>query len=314
MNTKIDQTDAITSPILVTGAAGQVGSVGFKIVEILRGKGVPVRAMVRRDDDRSKALATLGAEIVKGDLTDSRDVSRVMEGCKRFYFGMSVSSSYLEATVNTAAMAKHYGVELFLNISQMTVSEMSISKTTSSPQQKLHWLCEQALNWSGLPIVHVRPTVFLENPFFYNFAVETVRRTGELQLPFGSGKSSLIAAQDVARVMAEILISPGDHLGRTYELTGPKVQDLNAVAEEYSKGLGRTVKYRALSWEEWADRYLKGSGLPEHVSNHLATTALRDGENRYDRLTHDVEIVTGMKPMTIQEWVRVHARTFEGEP
>jgi NAD(P)H dehydrogenase (quinone) len=313
MHTTTHQPGAITSPILVTGAAGQVGSVGFKIVELLRGKGVPVRAMVRRHDDRSQALANLGAEIVTGDLTELSDVSRVMEGCQRLYFGMSVSSSYLEATVNTAAVAKHYGVELFLNISQMTVSEMSISETTSSPQQKLHWLCEQALNWSGLPVVHVRPTVFLENPFFYNFAVETIRRTGELQLPFGSGRTSPIAAQDVARVMAEILISPAAHLGRIYELTGPKAQDLNAIAEEYAKGLGRTVQYRAMTWDEWADRYLKGSGLPEHVSNHLATMALRQGENRYDRLTHDVETVTGTKPMAIEDWVRAHARTFQGE-
>ena len=36
MNTKTNQPGAITSPILVTGAAGQVGSVGFKIVELLR--------------------------------------------------------------------------------------------------------------------------------------------------------------------------------------------------------------------------------------------------------------------------------------
>jgi NAD(P)H dehydrogenase (quinone) len=313
MTTTTHQPGAITRPILVTGAAGHVGAVGFKIVGLLRGKGVPVRAMVRRDDDRSQALAKLGAEIVKGDLTELSDVRRVMEGCQRLYFGMSVSSSYLEATVNTAAVAKHYGVELFLNISQMTVSEMSISETTSSPQHKLHWLCEQALNWSGLPIVHVRPTVFLENPFFYNFAVETIRRTGELQLPFGSGRTSPIAAQDVARVMAEILIAPADHMGRIYELTGPKAQDLNGVAEEYSKGLGRTVRYRDLSWEEWADRYLKGSGWSEHVSNHLATMALRHAENRYDRLTHDVETITGMKPMAIEDWVRAHARTFQGE-
>jgi uncharacterized protein YbjT (DUF2867 family) len=136
MNTTTHQPGTITRPTLVTGAAGQVGSVGFKIVELLRGKGVPVRAMARRGDDRSKALATLGAEIVNGDLTDVRDVSRVMEGCKCLYFGMSVSSSSLEATVNTAAVAKHYGVELFLNISQMTVSKMSLSNTTSSPQQK----------------------------------------------------------------------------------------------------------------------------------------------------------------------------------
>jgi uncharacterized protein YbjT (DUF2867 family) len=216
--------------------------------------------------------------------------------------------------VNTAAVAKHYGVELLLNSSQMTVSEMSLAKTPSSPQQTQHWLSEQALNWSALPVVPVRPTVFLENPFFYSFAVETIRRRGELQLPFGSGRSSPIVAQDVARVMAEILISPGDHLGRTYALTGPTGQDLNGVAEEYSTGLGRTVQYRALSGEEWADRYLKGSCLPEHGSNHLATMALRHGENRYDRLTHDGEMVTGMQPMTIREWVRVHARTFSGAP
>jgi NAD(P)H dehydrogenase (quinone) len=313
MNTKTHQPGAITSPILVTGAAGHVGSVGFKIVELLRGKGIPVRAMVRRDDERSQALAALGAEIVKGDLTDLIAVRRVMEGCKRLYFSMSVSASYLEATVNTAAVAKHYGIELFLNMSQMTVSEMSIAETTTSPQHKLHWLCEQALNWSGLPVVHVRPTVFLENPFFYNFAAEAIRRTGELQLPFGAGRSSPIAAQDVARVMAEILLAPGEHLGRIYELTGPKAQDLDAIAEEYSKGLGRTVKYRALPWEEWANRYLKGSGWSEHVANHLATMALRHGENYYDRLTHDVEMVTGMQPRTIQEWVRDHARAFTGE-
>jgi len=110
MKTKTNETGTITTPILVTGAAGQVGSVGFKIVELLRSKGIPVRAMVRRDDDRSKALARLGAEIVQGDLTDLIDVSRALEGCKRLYFGMSVSSSYLEATVNAAAVAKHYGV------------------------------------------------------------------------------------------------------------------------------------------------------------------------------------------------------------
>src|SRR5262249_25470542 len=111
------------NPILVTGAAaGQVGSVGFKIVAMLRERDVPVRAMVRRLDERVEALVRLGAEVVRGDLTDLNDVGRCLEGCKRLYFGMSVSSSYLEATVNAAAVAKHHGVELFLNISQMTVS------------------------------------------------------------------------------------------------------------------------------------------------------------------------------------------------
>jgi len=34
-------------------------------------------------------------------------------------------------------------------MSQMTVTQMSITETTDSPQHKLHWLAEQALSWSG---------------------------------------------------------------------------------------------------------------------------------------------------------------------
>jgi integrase len=71
----------------------------------------------------------------------------------------------LEATVNTVAVARHHGIEAFVNMSQMTVTQMSITETTESPQHMLHWLAEQTLSWSGLPVVTVRPTVFLEGFF-----------------------------------------------------------------------------------------------------------------------------------------------------
>jgi uncharacterized protein YbjT (DUF2867 family) len=64
-----------------------------------------------------------------------------------------------------AAVAHHHGVEAFVNMSQMTIKQMSITETNDSPQHKLHWLAELALSWSGLPVVTVRPTVFLEGFF-----------------------------------------------------------------------------------------------------------------------------------------------------
>jgi nucleoside-diphosphate-sugar epimerase len=58
------------NPILVTGAAGAVGGVGRTLTELLLAKGHKVRAMVRREDERAEVLRRLGAEVVKGDLTD----------------------------------------------------------------------------------------------------------------------------------------------------------------------------------------------------------------------------------------------------
>src|SRR4029077_7944356 len=117
--------------------------------------------MVRREDERAEALRRIGAEVIQGDLTDLTSMHKAIKGCGRIYFGMSVSPAYLEATVNTAAVARHYGLEALVNMSQMTVTQMSITETTDSPQHKLHWLGELALSWSGLPIVTVRPTVFI---------------------------------------------------------------------------------------------------------------------------------------------------------
>src|SRR5258708_37211266 len=149
----------MANPILVTGAAGRVGAVGRTVTELLLKQGQAVRAMVRNEDERAQALRDKGAEIVIGDLLDLESMYRVIAGCERMYFGMSVSDAYLAATVNVAAVAKHHGVKAFINMSQMTVSQMSITENTASPQQKVHWLAEQARNRAGLTVVHVRPTV-----------------------------------------------------------------------------------------------------------------------------------------------------------
>src|SRR5215510_174986 len=56
--------------ILVTGAAGQLGAVGRTVTGLLLDRGLPVRAMVRREDDRAAALRAAGAEVVVGDLLE----------------------------------------------------------------------------------------------------------------------------------------------------------------------------------------------------------------------------------------------------
>src|SRR6185369_10587101 len=239
-----------SEPILVTGAAGQLGAVGRTVTGLLLERGLPVRAMVHRDDDRSAVLRAAGAEVVVGDLLEPADVHRVVSGCRRVYFGMSVSAGYLEATVIMAAVAREVGVEALINMSQMTVSQMSIQNTTTSPQQRQHWLSEQALAWSGLPVVTIRPTVFLEG-FFLPLTGPSVRDRSRIELPFGRGKTSPVSTADVARVIAAVLADPAPHLGRIYELTGPRSQDMNGIAREYSEALNREVTYSDIPPEEW---------------------------------------------------------------
>jgi NAD(P)H dehydrogenase (quinone) len=299
-----------SSPILVTGAAGKVGAVGRSVVELLRKRDLPVRAFVRRQDERSEALKVMGADLFVGDLTSGADVARSLEGCKRMYFAMSVSPPYLEATVVAAAAAREIAdFEILVNISQMTVSQMDLRNTTESPQQKQHWLAEQALNWSGLPVVHVRSTVFLEHLFFSSWAAASIAKNGTIRLPFGSAKTSPVSAYDVARVVATILENPKGHAEKVYELTGPRSQDMDAIAKEYQEALGRTVKYVNVPFGEWTLEF-DSRGLPPHVARHIVTMAKLHADNRYDRLTTDVEKVTGTPSMSIRDYVKRHPEVF----
>src|SRR5260221_5246623 len=262
----------MAKPILVTGAAGRVGAVGRTITKLLLGQGKAVRAMVRNEDDRAQALRDMGAEVVVGDLLDLDSMHRVIAGCETMYFSMSISDAYLAATVNVAAVAKHHGVKAFINMSQMTLSQMSITETTASPQHKLQWLSEQALNWSGLPVVHVRPTVFLEG-FFLSFTSDSVRESNQIRLPFGEGKTSPVAAEDVARVVAALLVNPLPHIGKIYHLTGPQSETMHFYAQEYSKALGRTITFQDIPVEPWRDALLP-RGFPGPPVDPPSTAAV----------------------------------------
>src|SRR5260370_3341513 len=120
---------------------------------------------------------------------------------------------------------------------------MGLRAMPVSLQQRMQWLGEQALNWSGLPVVHVRATVFLQHFFFSQWAAESIAKDGTIRVPFGDARTSPIDTRDVAEVIAAVLEHPQAHVGRVIELTGPKSQDMRAVAAGYSPAPRRPFPY-----------------------------------------------------------------------
>jgi hypothetical protein len=95
-----------------------------------------------------------------------------------------------------------------------------------------------------------------------------------------------------------------------YALTGPKSEDMTGVAVEYSAALGRKITYVDVPLEQWRDRELRNLNLPEHVFEHILTMARLHAANRYDRITHDVEAITGRRATSIREFVARRANMF----
>lgn len=69
---------------------------------------------MRNEDERARALRNMGAEVVVGSLLDLDSMHRAIDGCETMYFGLSASDTYLAATANAAAGARHHGVKAFI--------------------------------------------------------------------------------------------------------------------------------------------------------------------------------------------------------
>ena len=286
--------------ILVTGATGETGR--YTVQRLLE-KGHAVRALVHREDARSKALQSAGAEVVVGDLLEHDDAIRATVGTTAAYFCYPIRPGLIQATAYFADAAKRAGLEAVVNLSQISARENSKSHAARD-----HWIAERVFDWSGVPVVHLRPTFFAQW-LLYPRSRATIVEEGIIDLPYGEGRHAPIAAEDQARLIAAILAEPAAHLGKTYPLHGPIEQDQAGIAAAVSEVLGRKISYRPLTIPQYRER-LEKAGLPEIMIQHFCAVALDYQNGIFSGEDKIIAEVTGQPPMTVQEFVTLHRNAF----
>jgi hypothetical protein len=140
-------------------------------------------------------------------------------------------------------------------------------------------------------------------------AARSIREQSILALPFGDGRTSPIAASDVADVVSAVLRDPAQHIGAMYELTGPTALDIDGLAAQYSNALGREIAGQRVGFDDWKNG-LAATGLDHHVQEHITTMARLHREDRYNRSTDQVQTLTGHPPQSVEDFVRAHGELF----
>jgi NAD(P)H dehydrogenase (quinone) len=167
---------------LITGATGRTGTTS---VHLLLERGHRVRAFVHRHDERSEALAAVGAEIAVGDLLNFHQVSWAMRGVSGAYFVYPILPGLLEATVVFAQAAAEAGVR-----SVVSMSQISARREAASNAARQHWLAERLLDRAPMLTAYLKPT------FFAEWVIQAWGLQGDhgvLRLPFGAGRHAPVA-------------------------------------------------------------------------------------------------------------------------
>jgi uncharacterized protein YbjT (DUF2867 family) len=180
--------------------AGGTGTLGTRLVPLLRDRGLDVRVMSR---DPGKVQAAVGgrAQVVRGDVRDVRAVAEAVAGARTVIssitgFGMTRDASPRtidwEGNRNLIRAAKGAGVEHFILLSIAQAA-------TDHPIElfRMKYRAEEELRASGLSWTIVRPTAYMET---WLGILGTPLLTGGSTRIFGRGTNPInfVSANDVA--------------------------------------------------------------------------------------------------------------------
>ena len=270
--------------ILVTAASGRTASAAA--LDLLE-RGFPVRALVRRHDQRAQALRLAGAEVVVGNVFDYRDLERALVDVQRAYHCAPYAPNLLHGTMLFAVAAEQAKLEVVAWMSGWNPHPVHPSTLTRE-----HWMTNQIVRWMpSVDAIHVNPGIFA---YVYFLGLRAIVHFGMLMAPFGEGLNAPPSNEDIGRVAAAVLASPEGRIGKSFRPTGPALISPHDAAAAMGKALGRRVRYVPGSMKQFA-KAATATGVPpfeltnmRHYVQEIAGSTYAVGAP-----TDHVEMLTG---------------------
>ncbi len=223
--------------------AGGTGFVGTAIVHALRAREVEVRVLARHPD-RAAPLASIGVELVPGDLTDAGSLASAVQGCTHVVNLVAIIKGapddfervMIRGTGSLVDAARDAGVTRFVQMSALGTTEQT---STLVPYYGAKWAMEHAVAESGLEYAIVRPSFVFGRGGALPTFVKQVRLSPVVTV-IGPGTQRLqpVWLEDVAQFFATV-VDDERASGRTWELGGPDVVTWNELYETIARTLGK---------------------------------------------------------------------------
>ncbi len=134
---------------------------------------------------------------------------------------------------------------------------------------------------------------------------ESIRREDTIYDTVEDAGISHIDARDIARVAARVLTEPG-HEGKAYDLSGPEAHTLEEFADILTQALGRTIRYRRISDEEYRQLWAEG-GFPDEWLDAIVDISRCARTGATSAVTSSVQELTGRPPISFAAFCRDYA-------
>jgi uncharacterized protein YbjT (DUF2867 family) len=284
----------MTDTIVVTGATGTIGR---QLIPRLAVTGARIRALVR---DPATAHYGASVEVVAGDMSRPATLERAFAGAtKAFVLVNGPDIAELEA--NTFAAAADAGVGHIVKLSALEAFQDHMFGTLHGDA---HRRSEALLKDLGVAWTMLRPGFFASN--MLDVFLRPATGGAAFYLPTGQGREAPIDPADIADAAAKVLTTPG-HQGRVYELTGPQLLSVGAMARLLTAASGIAIVHIDVTDTEARARFLAEGFPPPFADFVLAHTAAVKADAMI--LTDGIPDLLRRPATTFADYAHAHAAT-----
>ncbi|MEV3988950.1 NmrA family NAD(P)-binding protein [Streptomyces sp. NPDC049837] len=223
-----------------------VGATGFQggaVARLLSARGHRVRTLSRRPEGDRPPMP--GVSCATGDLADAEAVRQLFAGATHAAVVMPLvyEAKRVRAYArNIAEAAVAAGVRRLVYNANTRVPRTSTDVAAFETRR----IAEEVLRESGVPMVVLRPPVYLDN-LFSPWNGPALVNEGILAYPLpADAPAAWLSHRDLAQAVCAALTVEGLE-GRTYDIGGVRALTGDELADAFGRGLGRVVRYRALA-------------------------------------------------------------------
>jgi uncharacterized protein YbjT (DUF2867 family) len=283
---------AMTKPVLVCGATGQVGGC---LRAALDEAGVPWIGLSRRPPTDAPG------QWRQADFGQPGSLGPALEGVETVFLacGDRPDQGALEVAVIDACKQRGVG-----RVVKLSAHSAGLVPPVSFGV--MHAQAEQALRASGMAWAVVRPVFFMQSLLLFAEAIAG----GKLIAATGAGEVAFVDVRDVAAVAAAVIADPG--LAGVHTLTGGRALSFGALAELLSIVVGRPVRH--ISPPRWLARVVLPwvAGMPRWQSNLVVELMGALAAGAQSTPTRTIKEILGREPRTIEEFLADQRAAFRG--
>ncbi|KAL1923118.1 uncharacterized protein VTP21DRAFT_9494 [Calcarisporiella thermophila] len=284
--------------ILITEADGPIGLATVRCILSIPHHNTRVVCGIMDPESReARELNQLGIPCVDIQPKDKERLAQTFEGVNSLFIVPSTEDEKIGHERAYIEAAKQSNVRFVLLLSVI------LAEVRKDILGRQFYQLEQYIQQSSLNYCILRAGVYQQLLLLFK---NSITMDNCLPMPTGEGRYAPVNKTDLAKAAAHILVRPGSHFGKTYNITGPDCLTTSEIVQRMSTRLHKKIQFRD-EHPETAREHMGSMLLHQSEAEAIKEELLLVRDGKLNFVSPNFKEITGEEATSLDRFFQEHS-------